>query len=33
MLAGCWEGGNLYGGVRLGWKELEDPGDNGSCLA
>ena len=33
MLAGCWEAGNLYGGVWLGWKELEGPGDNGACLA
>lgn len=26
MLAECWEWGDLYGG-RLGWKELEGPGD------
>lgn len=26
MLAECWEQSDLYGG-RLGWKELEGPGD------
>ena len=29
MLAECWEWGDLYGG-RLGWKELEGPGDMAS---